>query len=92
MLLSFPLNDISNPHSHFLVNKDTKKSFQSCHDSEDLNVGPVLKGNPSKENKQNDWDKVGGNEKKKPEKDKEKHKDKHKVKKGMLKSLGEMFR
>lgn len=80
------------------VDEDTEGSSRSGRESMstsgDLTVGPGLNGNPYKDNKQNDRDKVGGKEKKKPERDKEKEKDKDKskAKKGVLKGLGEMFR
>lgn len=71
----------------------SRSGRESMSTSGDLTVGPGLNGNPSKDNKRNDRDRVGGKEKKKPgEKEKEKDKDKSKAKKGMLKGLGEMFR
>ncbi|XP_039983272.1 partitioning defective 3 homolog isoform X4 [Xiphias gladius] len=79
------------------LDEDTEGSSRSGRESMstsgDLIVGPGLNGNLSKDDRQKDWDKVGGKEKKKPERDKEeKDKDKMKAKKGMLKGLGEMFR
>lgn len=61
--------------------------------SGDLIVGTGLNGNLSKDDRVRDWEKIGGKEKKKPERDKEeKDKEKIKAKKGVLKGLGEMFR
>ncbi|XP_044032384.1 partitioning defective 3 homolog isoform X5 [Siniperca chuatsi] len=80
------------------LDEDTEGSSRSGRESMstsgDLNVGPGLNGNLSKDDRQKDRDKVGGKEKKKPERDKEreKDKDKNKAKKGVLKGLGEMFR
>lgn len=79
------------------VDEDTEGSSRSGRESMstsgDLIVGSGLNGNLSKDDRRKDWDKVGGKEKKKPERDKEeKDKDKIKAKKGMLKGLGEMFR
>ncbi|KAK2858660.1 hypothetical protein Q5P01_003280 [Channa striata] len=80
------------------LDEDTEGSSRSGRESMstsgDLTVGPGLNGNPSKDGKQKDRDKVGGKDKKKPERDKEKEKDKdkNKAKKGVLKGLGEMFR
>uniref|UniRef100_A0A4W6G6P8 Par-3 family cell polarity regulator n=1 Tax=Lates calcarifer TaxID=8187 RepID=A0A4W6G6P8_LATCA len=79
------------------LDEDTEGSSRSGRESMstsgDLIVGSGLNGNLSKDDRRKDWDKVGGKEKKKPERDKEeKDKDKIKAKKGMLKGLGEMFR
>lgn len=88
---SFPLN-ICN-HS-LPVDEDTEGSSRSGRESMsasgDLNVGPGLNGNLSKDDKQKDRDKTGGKERKKSERDKDK--DKNKAKKGVLKGLGDMFR
>ncbi|XP_075968718.1 partitioning defective 3 homolog [Anarhichas minor] len=78
------------------LDEDTEGSSRSGRESMstsgDLNAGPGLNGNPSKDDRQGDRDKVAGKEKKKPERDKEREKDKSKAKKGVLKGLGEMFR
>lgn len=60
--------------------------------SGELTAVPGLNGNPSKDDRHRDWDKVGGKEKKKTERNKEREMDKSKAKKGVLKGLGEMFR
>lgn len=81
-----------------ILDEDTEGSSRSGRESMstsgDLNVGPGLNGNLSKDDRQKDQDKAGGKEKKKPEREKEreKDKDKNKAKKGVLKGLGEMFR
>ncbi|XP_034078501.1 partitioning defective 3 homolog isoform X2 [Gymnodraco acuticeps] len=78
------------------LDEDTEESSRSGRESmstsSDLNLGPGMNGNLSKDDRQKD--KVGGKEKKKPERDKERErdKDKSKAKKGVLKGLGEMFR
>lgn len=77
------------------VDEDTEGSSRSGRESMstsgDLTVGPGLNGSFS--DRRRDWDKVGGKEKKKPERDKEeKDKDKIKARKSMLKGLGDMFR
>ncbi|XP_054478470.1 partitioning defective 3 homolog isoform X2 [Anoplopoma fimbria] len=78
------------------LDEDTEGSSRSGRESmstsSDLNVGPGLNGNPSKDDRQRDRDKAGGKEKKKPERDKEREKDRSKSKKGVLKGLGDMFR
>ncbi|XP_073344421.1 partitioning defective 3 homolog [Pagrus major] len=79
------------------LDEDTEGSSRSGRESMstsgDLIVGLGLNGSLSKDDRQKDRDKIGGNEKK-PERDKdrEKDKDKNKAKKGVLKGLGEMFR
>ncbi|XP_022609742.1 partitioning defective 3 homolog [Seriola dumerili] len=79
------------------LDEDTEGSSRSGRESMstsgDLIVGSGLNGNPSKDDRRKDWDKVGGKERKKPERDKEeKDKDKIKARKSMLKGLGDMFR
>lgn len=68
----------------------SRSGQESMSTSGDLAVGPGLNGNPSKEEKRKDSDKIGKKEKKKSVRDKDK--DKSKAKKGVLKGLGEMFR
>ena len=85
------------PRLSAAVDEDTEGSSRSGRESMstsgDLIVGSGLNGNFSKDERRKDCDKLGGKEKKKPERDKEeKDKDKIKAKKGMLKGLGEMFR
>lgn len=77
------------------VDEDTEGSSRSGRESMstsgDLTAG--LNGSFSKDDRRRDGDKVGGKEKKKPERDKEeKDKDKIKARKSMLKGLGDMFR
>uniref|UniRef100_A0A665VEP0 Partitioning defective 3 homolog n=1 Tax=Echeneis naucrates TaxID=173247 RepID=A0A665VEP0_ECHNA len=79
------------------MDEDTEGSSRSGRESVstsgDLTVGSGLNGNISKDDRRKDWDKVGGREKKKPERDKDdKEKGKIKAKKSMLKGLGDMFR
>ncbi|XP_040921331.1 partitioning defective 3 homolog isoform X3 [Toxotes jaculatrix] len=79
------------------LDEDTEGSSRSGRESTsasgDLVVGPGLNGSLTKDDRRRDGDKVGGKERKKPERDKEeKDKDKIKAKKGVLKGLGEMFR
>ncbi|XP_024910135.1 partitioning defective 3 homolog isoform X2 [Cynoglossus semilaevis] len=79
------------------LDEDTEGSSRSGRESMstsgDLIVGTGLNGNLSKDDRVRDWEKIGGKEKKKPERDKEeKDKEKIKAKKGVLKGLGEMFR
>lgn len=80
------------------MDEDTEGSSRSGQESVstsgDLITSPGLNGSVSKEDKRRDRDKVGGTERKKPERDKEKEKDKdkNKGKKGVLKGLGDMFR
>nr|XP_046227304.1 partitioning defective 3 homolog isoform X3 [Scatophagus argus] len=72
------------------LDEDTEGSSRSGRESMstsgDLTVGSGVNGNLSKDDRQKDEDKVGGKEKKKPEREK------NKAKKGVLKGLGEMFR
>uniref|UniRef100_A0A665VER1 Partitioning defective 3 homolog n=1 Tax=Echeneis naucrates TaxID=173247 RepID=A0A665VER1_ECHNA len=80
-----------------ILDEDTEGSSRSGRESVstsgDLTVGSGLNGNISKDDRRKDWDKVGGREKKKPERDKDdKEKGKIKAKKSMLKGLGDMFR
>ncbi|KAK5877294.1 hypothetical protein CesoFtcFv8_024814 [Champsocephalus esox] len=74
------------------MEESSRSGRESMSTSSDLNLGPGMNGNLSKDDRQKD--KVGGKEKKKPERDKERErdKDKSKAKKGVLKGLGEMFR
>ncbi|KAM9839267.1 partitioning defective 3 homolog [Aulostomus maculatus] len=75
------------------LDEDTEGSSRSGRESMSTSADLIM-GNLSKDERRKDRDKVGGFEKKKPERDKEKEKDKdkNKAKKGMLKGLGEMFR
>ncbi|KAM8822957.1 partitioning defective 3 homolog isoform 8-T8 [Spinachia spinachia] len=79
-----------------ILDEDTARSSRSGRESMsasgELPAAPGLNGNPSKDNRHRDRDKVGGKEKKKTERDKEREMDKSKAKKGVLKGLGEMFR
>lgn len=82
------------PYLLAAVDEDTEGSSRSGRESMstsgDLNAG--LNGS-FKDDRRKDGDKVGGKEKKKPERDKEeKDKDKLKARKSMLKGLGDMFR
>ncbi|XP_058489697.1 partitioning defective 3 homolog isoform X3 [Solea solea] len=79
------------------LDEDTEGSSRSGRESMstsgDLFVASGLNGSVSKDDSRKDWEKVGGKERQKPERDKEeKDKDKIKAKKSMLKGLGEMFR
>ncbi|XP_062415210.1 partitioning defective 3 homolog isoform X3 [Pungitius pungitius] len=79
-----------------ILDEDTEGSSRSGRESMsasgELTAGPGLNGNPSKDDRHKDRDKVEGKEKKKTERDKEREMDKGKAKKGVLKGLGEMFR
>uniref|UniRef100_A0A3Q3ML89 Par-3 family cell polarity regulator n=1 Tax=Mastacembelus armatus TaxID=205130 RepID=A0A3Q3ML89_9TELE len=79
------------------LDEDTEESSRSGRESMstsgDLILGPGLNGIISKDDKQRDHNKVGGNDKKPEREDeKEKVKEKNKPRKGMLKGLGNMFR
>ncbi|XP_077953119.1 partitioning defective 3 homolog isoform X2 [Gasterosteus aculeatus] len=79
-----------------ILDEETEESSRSGRESMsasgELTAVPGLNGNPSKDDRHRDWDKVGGKEKKKTERNKEREMDKSKAKKGVLKGLGEMFR
>ncbi|KAG7216699.1 hypothetical protein INR49_021069, partial [Caranx melampygus] len=75
------------------LDEDTEGSSRSGRESMSTSGDLTgLNGSFSKDDRRKDWDKVGGKEKKKPERDKEeKDKDKIKARKSVLKGLGDMF-
>uniref|UniRef100_G3NA98 Par-3 family cell polarity regulator n=1 Tax=Gasterosteus aculeatus aculeatus TaxID=481459 RepID=G3NA98_GASAC len=75
-----------------ILDEETEESSRSGRESMsasgELTAVPGLNGNPSKDDRHRDWDKVGGKEKKKTERNKEREMDKSKAKKGVLKDAG----